>query len=81
MSRYYFDIDNGTGRFRDDSGTNRQDDDAAAIEAVQILEEVLRDDVGGLGSLRHRLVCWVRRGSDDTAFLRITMTMVAEKLQ
>jgi hypothetical protein len=44
-SLYYFDVETGRGLFADSTGTRLASADAALVEAISILQEVIRDDL------------------------------------
>ncbi|MDQ0995493.1 hypothetical protein QFZ34_000670 [Phyllobacterium ifriqiyense] len=52
MSRYYFDLDNGDGRTRDDEGVELPDNAGAIKEASRIVTDLARDELVECGNGR-----------------------------
>lgn len=52
MSRYYFDLDNGDGRTRDEEGVELPDNAGAIKEASRIVTDLARDELVECGNGR-----------------------------
>ncbi len=52
MSRYYFDLDNGDGKTRDEEGVELPDNAGAIKEASRIVTDLARDELVECGNGR-----------------------------
>lgn len=76
MRRYYFDVDDGETRERDEVGVDLVDDQQARDEAFRALGDLAKHYIPGPARQRN-LTMWVRR-DDDTVILQLAFSFAIE---
>jgi hypothetical protein len=77
-TRYFFDIDTGSGVYADTTGTELDDTSHASVEAIAILQEIARDE--HKDSANKSLVATARTEAGPS-FFRATLTVRGEWLE
>ncbi len=78
MPRFYFDIEDGPSRARDDDGTMLPDAEEARKAAIGLLPNIARDELPD--GDRRNFVATVRL-EDGRVIFRATLSLVAEWLE
>jgi hypothetical protein len=79
MPLYFFDSDDGATKFRDETGTELPDDQAARDEASAALAEMAKEFIPGDGP-QGNITMWVRN-ADGTALLQLALSFAIVALK